>query len=112
MKIKVSDKQLTEWVKEVLVEKETITESSSSLSVADKNDVKAIVKKELREFLASSNSPELEKKVGKMVKDSIKSDKDMENHIVEITRNVLVQLYKNLWTKRNFWANDLRNVPS
>lgn len=112
MKIKVSDKQLTEWVKEVLTEKETITESSSSLSVADKNDVKALVKKELKEFLNSSNSQDLEKKIGKMVKDSIKTDKDMENRIVEITRNVLVQLYKNLWTKRNFWANDLSNRPS
>lgn len=112
MKIKVSDKQLTEWVKEVLTERETITESTSSLSVADKNDVKSLVKKELKEFLNASNSQELEKKIGKMVTDSIKSNKEMENHIVEITRNVLVQLYKNLWTKRNFWANDLRNTPS
>ena len=38
--------------------------------------------------------------------------KDFENKVVEITRNVLVQLYKQLWTRRSFWANDLRNSPN
>jgi hypothetical protein len=29
--------------------------------------------------------------------------------VVEITTNVLTQLYKNLWIKRNFWKTGLTN---
>jgi hypothetical protein len=39
----------------------------------------------------------------------VKDNKDFENKVVDITRNVLVQLYKQLWTRRSFWVNDLKN---
>lgn len=114
MKIKITESELTNYFKEVLSEMEScpcgeiITESSE----LDKNDVKSIVKKEIKDFLDLNRSTDLEKKIQTIVTKTIKNDKGLEKHFVDITRNVLVQLYKNLWTKRNFWSNDLKNLPS
>jgi hypothetical protein len=48
-------------------------------------------------------------KIEKIVKDKLKNDKEMEDKVVEITRNVLTQLYKTLWVKRGMWRNSLSN---
>jgi hypothetical protein len=106
MKVKVSDKQLTEWVKEVLDGKDSLNEGDTSIS---KDDIKAIVKKEIKDFLNITKSGDLEVKVQKMVKDTIKSNKELEKYMVEISKNVLIQMYKNLWMRRNFWSSDLKN---
>jgi hypothetical protein len=47
--------------------------------------------------------------VNGMIKDYVKKDKELEKYFVEISKNVLVQLYKTLWTKKNFWTSDLKN---
>lgn len=109
MKVKISDKQLTNIINEALDERTTLNEATESIT---KDDVKSIVKKEFREFLNNSNSAELDKKVQKMVAEAVKNNKDVEKHLVEITRNVLVQMYKNLWTRRSFWSSDLKNSAS
>ena len=36
-------------------------------------------------------------------------DKELEDMVVDITKNVLTQLYKTLWIKRNFWKTTLTN---
>lgn len=55
------------------------------------------------------NSNEFNDKIERIVKDMLKKDKDMEKWAVEISRNVLIQLYKTLWVKRGFWQNQLSN---
>jgi hypothetical protein len=52
---------------------------------------------------------EFKNKVEKIVKDRIKNEKELEDKVVEITKNVLTQLYKTLWVKRNTWVNNLSN---
>ena len=64
------------------------------------------IKKELSVYLKSKD---FEDKINKIVKDKIKTDKALEDKVVEITKNVLTQLYKTLWTKRNFWKSNLNN---
>ena len=54
----------------------------------------------------------LQKKIEKMVADKIKGDKGLEDKMVEISRNVLTQLFKALWTKRSFWKSGLSNKAS
>lgn len=58
------------------------------------------------------SSAELQKKIEKMVADKIKNDKALEDKVVEISRNVLTQLFKALWTKRSFWKSGLSNKAS
>jgi len=55
------------------------------------------------------DSREFKNKVEKIVKDRIKNEKELEDKIVDITKNVLTQLYKTLWTKRATWVNNITN---
>ena len=55
------------------------------------------------------DSTEFKTKIEKIVKDRLKNEKELESKVVEITKNVLTQLYKTLWTKRGFWKSGLSN---
>ena len=67
---------------------------------------KSDVSKEIKIYMGSN---EFNKKIEKIVKDRIKNEKELEDKIVEITSNVLTQLYKTLWIKRAVWKNNLSN---
>jgi len=67
---------------------------------------RADVKKEIRNFLGTS---EFEAKITKIVKDRVKNEKALEDKVVDITKNVITQLYKTLWAKRSFWSSTLKN---
>ena len=70
---------------------------------------KADISKELKIYM---DSKDFKSKVEKIVKDRLKDDKELEDKVVEITRNVLTQLYKTLWVKRGVWRNNLTNKSS
>jgi hypothetical protein len=72
----------------------------------DEEMTKSDVKKEISSFL---NSSEFEAKVAKIVKDRVKNEKGIEDKVVDITKNVITQLYKTLWTKRSMWQSQLKN---
>jgi hypothetical protein len=112
MKVKITESQLDQYMKECLVEMDEKSNINEALSPSDKSDIKVMIKKEIKDFLDITRGSQFETKVKDIVKDSLKTNKDFENKVVEITRNVLVQLYKQLWTRRSFWANDLRNSPN
>lgn len=67
-----------------------------------KSDAKDVVKKYM-------DSAEFKSKVEKIVKDKINNDKALEDKVVEISKNVLTQLYKALWVKRSVWKSMLSN---
>ena len=112
MKVKITESQLDRYLKECLIEMDEKSNINEALSPSDKSDIKVMIKKEIKDFLDITRGSQFETKVKDIVKDSLKTNKDFENKVVEITRNVLVQLYKQLWTRRSFWANDLRNSPN
>jgi hypothetical protein len=55
------------------------------------------------------DTAEFKAKIEKIVKDRIKNEKELEDKVVEISKNVITQLYKTLWTKRNFWKSNISN---
>lgn len=67
---------------------------------------KSDVDKSIKTYI---DSTEFKNKIEKIVKDRLKNEKELEDKVVEITKNVLSQLYKTLWTKRTFWSNNLSN---
>lgn len=67
---------------------------------------KTDVDKSIKNFIDSS---EFKIKIEKIVKDRIKNEKELEDKVLEITKNALTQLYKTLWTKRNFWKSNISN---
>lgn len=73
------------------------------------NLTKADVSKEFKVYM---NSQEFKTKIEKIVQDKLKNNKELEDKVVEITSNVLTQLYKALWVKRGLWRNNLSNKSS
>jgi len=67
---------------------------------------RADVKKEIKTYMDSSD---FKSKVEKIVKDRIKNEKGLEDKVIDITKNVITQLYKTLWTKRSMWQGQLKN---
>lgn len=67
------------------------------------------ISKEVKVYM---NTDEFKAKIEKIVKDRLKNNKELEDKVVEITRNVLTQLYKTLWVKRGVWRNNLTNKNS
>lgn len=110
--IKVTGSEINEAFKNELFGEEIKGVLNEELSASDKSAVKSIVQNEIRDFLKLSRNQSFDKLVEGMVQDYVKKDKDLEKHIVEINKNVLIQLYKTLWTRRSFWANDLKNATS
>jgi hypothetical protein len=70
-----------------------------------KSDVKDEVKSQM-------DSNAIKKKIEDIVKNKIKDDKDLEDKVVEISKNVLTQLFKALWVKRTSWRENISNKNS
>jgi len=70
-----------------------------------KSDVKA-------EITTALDSTALKDIVSKIVIDKLKTNRELEDKMVDITKNVITQLYKTLWTKRGFWQGTLSNKAS
>lgn len=116
MKVKIKDSELEQYLKEGLIDLVNGNMVNEELTNTDKKDIQSMVKKEIKDFLEINRSSQFETRVKNIVKDTfkdvVKKDKDLEDKVLEISRNVLVQLYKQLWTRRAFWANDLKNAAS
>lgn len=67
---------------------------------------KSDVEKSIKTYMSSA---EFNSKVEKIVQDRLKNNKELDDKVVEITKNVLTQLYKALWVKRAFWKSSLTN---
>jgi len=70
---------------------------------------KSDVSKEMSVYM---NTKEFKDKIEKIVQEKLKNNKELEDKVVEITSNVLTQLYKTLWVKRGLWRNNLSNKSS
>lgn len=77
--------------------------------ILSENITKSDVKDEISKFI---DSKEFKTKIEDIIKDRLKNEKVLEDKIVEITKNVITQLYKTLWTKRSFWSSTLSNKSS
>lgn len=79
-----------------------------ALSSTDKREIERITKAEIKKFL---NTTEADKLVVRMMKDELKlGNKTLDNKIVEMSTKVVVELFKNLWQRKSFWENALKNV--
>ncbi len=75
----------------------------------NENVTKSDISKEIKVYMDSN---EFKTKIEKIVKDRLKNEKELEDKVVDITKNVLTQLYKALWIKRGVWRNSLSNKAS
>jgi hypothetical protein len=77
-----------------------------SLTTTDKKQIETIVKKEIKDFL---NSTQAHKTVVDMVKKEM-GTRDINQKVVDLSTKVVVELFKQLWQRKSFWEGPLKNV--
>lgn len=77
-----------------------------ALTPQDKKDIENIAKKEIRDFM---NSTQATKLVVKMIQDEL-GTKKIDDKIVDLSTKVVVELFKTLWQRKGFWESALKNV--
>jgi hypothetical protein len=76
---------------------------SETLTKTDESKIGVMIRKEIKDAFGS----DLEKKVLKILEKELKGTKFRKN-IVDINKDVLVQLHKELWMRRQFWLTALK----
>jgi len=74
-----------------------------ALTKTDENKIGVLIRKEIKDAFGS----DLEKKVSTIVAKEIKGSK-FEKQVVKISKDVLEQLYKQLWMRRMFWKSGIK----
>ena len=77
-----------------------------ALTTTEKKEIESIVKKELKDFL---NTTQAHKTVVDMVKKEM-GTRDINDKVVELSTKVVVELFKQLWQRKSFWEGPLKNV--
>jgi DNA-binding ferritin-like protein len=78
------------------------------LNSQDKQEIERIAKKEIRDFM---NSTQAHKIVVQTIKDELGlGSKKVDDKIVDLSTKVVVELFKTLWQRKSFWESSLKNV--
>lgn len=77
-----------------------------ALTDQDKREVEKIVKKEIKDFMDSTNAHKIV--IGVIQKEL--GTKKIDDKIVDLSTKVVVELFKTLWQRKSFWEGALKNV--
>jgi hypothetical protein len=77
-----------------------------ALTQQDKKEIERIVKKEINDFMDTTNAHKI---VVKMIQDEL-GTKKIDDKIIELSTKVVVELFKTLWQRKSFWEGALKNV--
>jgi hypothetical protein len=76
---------------------------NEALTKTDENKIGVMIRKEIKDAFGS----DFEKKVLKIIEKELKSSK-FKKDIVEINKDVLVKLYRELWMRRQMWLTGIK----
>jgi hypothetical protein len=77
-----------------------------ALDTQDKREIEKIVKKEIKDFLDTTQAHNT---VVKIIQKEM-GTRDINDKIVDLSTKVVVELFKTLWQRKSFWENSLKNV--
>ena len=77
-----------------------------ALTAQDRREIENITKKEIRDFMNSSNATKI---VIKMIQAEL-GTKKIDDNIVDLSTKVVVELFKTLWQRKSFWESSLKSV--
>ena len=89
----------------ILITETQLMYLTESLTQTDKTEIERMARKEIKDALDDSK---FKNKI-KDVVDDVHKSKDFERKLVEVSKNVLIQLFKQMYNKRSFWASGLSN---
>jgi hypothetical protein len=73
---------------------------------ADRRQVEAIARKEMKSFLDSTQAQNV---VIKIIQKEL-GTKKIDDKIIDLATKVVVELFKTLWQRKSFWESALKNV--
>lgn len=76
---------------------------NESLSKTDEDKIGVMIRKEIKKAFGN----DLETKVLKIIEKELKGS-NLKKEIIEINKDVLVKLYRELWMRRNFWLTAIK----
>ena len=79
-----------------------------AFSSTDKKEIETIVKKEIKDFLDTTQAHNIVIKVIK--KELGLGSKEIDDKIVDLSTKVVVELFKTLWQRKSFWETSLKSV--
>jgi hypothetical protein len=77
-----------------------------ALTDQDKRDIEKITRKEIKDFMDSTQAHKI---VVKMIQDEL-GTKKIDDKIVDLSTKVVVELFKTLWQRKSFWESSLKSV--
>ena len=84
---------------------------NEELNASDETRIKKLARNEFDKAIKKHlSSSQFETKVKELVLANLKNHKATQKEVASITRDVLVKLYKTLWTRKGFWSNGLENI--
>jgi hypothetical protein len=77
-----------------------------ALDNQDKREIEKIVRKEIKDFMDSTQAHRI---VVKTIQDEL-GTKKIDDKIVDLSTKVVVELFKTLWQRKSFWEGSLKSV--
>lgn len=77
-----------------------------SLSNSDIKEIEKITRKEIKDFLDTTQAHNI---VTKIIQKEI-GTKDLDDKIVDLSSKVVVELFKTLWQRKSFWEQPIKSV--
>jgi hypothetical protein len=77
-----------------------------ALNDSDKKEIERISRKEIKDFMNSTNAHSI---VVKMIQNEL-GTKKVDDKIIDLSTKVVVELFKTLWQRKSFWETALKNV--
>jgi hypothetical protein len=72
----------------------------------DKREIEKIVKKEIKDFLDTTQAHNV---VIKVIQKEL-GTRNIDDKIIDLSTKVVVELFKTLWQKKSFWESSIKNV--
>ena len=73
---------------------------------ADKKEIERIARKEMKDFLETTNAQNV---VIRVIQKEL-GTKKIDEKIVDLASKVVVELFKTLWQRKSFWESPIKNV--
>jgi hypothetical protein len=77
-----------------------------ALTDVDKREIERITRKEIKDFMDSTQA---HKVVIKQIQQEL-GTKKIDDKIVDLSTKVVVELFKTLWQRKSFWESALKSV--
>ena len=77
-----------------------------ALTNEDKREIERITKKEIKDFMDSTQAQKI---VVKIIQNEL-GTRNIDDKIVDLSTKVVVELFKTLWSRKSFWEGPLKNV--